>query len=167
MHRRSAISQLAAGLAGLSLGEMPSLNVATLLPGEPFSVTRENLAESSGTVTCAICQEMADALELTPAGPCLRCADRNPAIKVEPHSNPFWILSPQEIRRLEREIQRLAARLDRTNARFLKLGQQQIAEGSEVYDRAVEAGRDEWHALQRELHLLHLLRAASRQFGGE
>jgi hypothetical protein len=45
------------------------------------------------------------------------------------------------------------------------LQRQQQAEGSDVFDRAMEAGRDEWQAMQRELHLLHLLRAASRQFG--
>ena len=49
------------------------------------------------------------------------------------------------------------------NHRLAELQHRQIAEGSDVYDRAMEAGRDEWHALQRELHLLQLLRAASRQ----
>ena len=165
MHRRSAVSRLAATLAGLSLGEVPSLDAAAPLPGDPFSVTRANLAESSGTVTCPICQEMEDSLDLTPAGPCLRCADGNSAIRAEPHSDTFWTLSPGEVRRLEPEIQRLAAELDRMNHRFVELEHQQIAEGSDVYDRVVEAGRDRWQALQRELHLLHLLRAASRQFG--
>jgi hypothetical protein len=166
MHRRSAVSRLAATLTGLSLGEVPSLDATAPLLGERFSVTRVNLAESSGTVTCPLCQEMGDSLELTPAGPCLRCADRNLAMRAEPHSDRFWILSPREVRRLEPEIQRLAAKLDRMNARLVDLYQQQLAEGSDLYDRAMEAGREEWHALQRELHLLHLLRAASRQFGG-
>jgi hypothetical protein len=165
MQRRSAVSRLAATLAGLSLGEVPNLHAAVPLPGEPFSVTRANLAECSGTVTCPICHEMWDSLDLTPAGPCLRCADGNPTVRVEPHSDTFWILSPREIRRLEPEIQRLAAELDRMNDRLVELEQRQIAEGSDVYDRTMEAERDEWHALQRELHLLHLLRAASRQFG--
>jgi hypothetical protein len=165
MHRRSAISRLATGLAGLSLGEVPSLNAAALLSGEPFSVTRENLAESSGTVTCPLCQEMWDSLDLTPAGPCLRCADGNPAVRAQAHSDPFWILSPREVRRLEPEIQRLAAELDRMNDRLVQL--QQMADGSDVCRRTMEAQRDEWHALQRELHLLHLLRAASRQFRGK
>jgi hypothetical protein len=164
MHRRSAVTRLGATLAGLSLGEVPGLDAAVPLPGEPFSITRANLAESSGTVTCPICQELGDSLALTPAGPCLRCADRNPALRAEPHSDRFWILSPREIRRLEPEIQRLAAKLDRMNDRLIALEQQQIAEGSDVYDRAMEGGRDQWHALQRELHLLHLLRAASRQY---
>jgi hypothetical protein len=164
MHRRSAISTLAGTVAGLSLGEVPRLDAAPPLPGEPFSVTRVNLAESSGLVTCPMCREMGDSLELTPAGACLRCADRNPALRAEPHSDPFWILSPRELRRLEPEIQRLAAELDRMNGRLAELQQRQIVEGGDGYDRAVEAERDEWHALQRELHLLHLLRAASRQF---
>jgi hypothetical protein len=47
----------------------------------------------------------------------------------------------------------------------MALRQQQLAEDSDVYDQAMEAGREEWHALQRELHLLHMLRAASKQFG--
>ena len=166
MHRRSAISTLAGTVAGLSLGEVPRLDAEALVPGGAFSVTRDNLAESSGTVTCPMCREMADSLELTPAGPCLRCADRNPAMRAEPHSDRFWILSPREVRRLEPEIQRLAAELDRMNHRFAELQQRQIAQGGDAYDRAMEAGRDEWHALQREVHLLHLLRAASRQFGG-
>ena len=164
MHRRSAVSRLATTLAGLSLAQVPDLEAAVPLSGEPFSVSRANLPESSGMLTCPVCHEMWDALELTPAGPCLRCADKNPALRVEPHSDRFWTLSPREVQRLEPEIQRLASRLDRMNDRFLKLQQQQVAGGSDVYDRAMEAGRDEWHALQRELHLLHLLRAASRQF---
>jgi hypothetical protein len=166
MHRRSAVTRLGATLAGLSLGKAPNLEAAARLPGEPFSVTRANLAESSGTVTCPICHETADSLELTPGGPCLECADREPGLRAEPHSDPFWILSPREVRRLEPEIQRLAAELDRMNERLVELERRQIAEGSDVYDRTLEAGRDEWHALQRELHLLHLLRAASRQFAG-
>jgi hypothetical protein len=164
MQRRSAVSRLAATVAGLSFGEVPDLEAAVALPSQPFSVTPANLAESSGTVTCFICQEMGDSLDLTPAGLCLRCADRNPHLKVEPRSDPFWILSPREVRRLEHQIQRLAAELDHMDERFAELKQRQIAEGSEVYDRIMEAKRDEWHALQRELHLLHLLRAASRQF---
>jgi hypothetical protein len=94
----------------------------------------------------------------------LLCADRNPAIRADPYSDPFWVLSPREVRRLEGEIERLAAELNRVNRRFAALKKQQLAHGGDVYDRAMEAGRDEWHALQRELHLLHLLRAASRQF---
>ncbi len=165
MHRRSAVSRLAATLAGLSLGEVPDLHAASPPPDEPFSVTRGNLAESCGTVTCPMCREMGDALDLTPAGPCLRCADQNPALRAKPHSDPFWILSPREVRRLEPEIQRLASELDRMNDRLLELRERQMGEGSEVYDLALEAARDEWNALQREVHLLHLLRAASRQFG--
>lgn len=167
MQRRSAVGRLAATMAGLSLGKVPNLDAAAPLPGEPFAVTRANLAESTGTVTCPICHEMWDSLDLTPAGPCLICADENPTLTVEPQSDPFWILSPQEVQRLEPEIQRLAAQLDRMNDRFVELERQQIAAGSDVYDRAMEAGRDQWHALQRELHLLQLLRAASRQFGGQ
>jgi hypothetical protein len=166
MHRRSAVSRLAATAAGLSLGEVPNLAAAVPLPGEPFSVTPANLPESSGTVTCPACNEMGDSLGLTPAGLCLRCADRNPMVRVKAHSDPFWILSPREVRRLEPEIRRLAAELEGMNARFIELRQRQIAEGGEVYDRAMEAARDDWHDLERELHLLHLLRAASRQFGG-
>jgi hypothetical protein len=165
MHRRSALSRMAATLTGLSVVELPSLDAMAPLSDEPFSVTRANLAESSGTVTCSFCHEMWDSLDLTPAGLCLRCADRRPATRAEPHSDPFWILSSQEVRRLESEIQRLAAEVDRINDRLVELEQRQRAEGSDGYDRAVEAQRDRWHALQRELHLLHLLRAASRQFG--
>jgi hypothetical protein len=166
MHRRSAVGRLAATLAGLSLLELPELEGAAPLSSEPFGVTAANLAESSGMLSCPVCQQVGDSLELTPAGPCLRCADENPAIKAEPYSDPFWTLSPREVRRLEGEIERLAAELDRRDSRFAALKQQQIAQGSDVYDRAMEAGRDEWHALQRELRLLHMLRAASRQFGG-
>jgi len=166
MHRRSAVGRLAATFAGLSLGEVPSLDAAPAPSSKPFAVTGANLPESSGTVTCPFCHEMWDSLELTPAGACLSCADRNPALSAEPRSDPFWTLSPREVQRLEPEIQRLAADLHRMNDRLVQLQQRQIAEGSDVYDRAVEAGWDEWHALQRELHLLQLLRAASRQFGG-
>ncbi|HEX6432991.1 MAG TPA: hypothetical protein VFZ87_02055 [Gemmatimonadales bacterium] len=163
MQRRSAIGRLAATLTGLSLEEV-SVAAAGPPSGGPFSVSRSNLAESSGVVTCPVCQEMGDSLELTPAGPCLRCADTSPELRAEPHSDRFWILSPQEVRRLEPEIERIAAALRRMNQQLLELGGRQIAEGGEAYDRAVESRRQEWHALQRELHLLHLLRAASRQY---
>jgi hypothetical protein len=109
---------------------------------------------------------MADSLDLTPAGPCLRCADQNPTLRAAPRSDPFWTLSPEEVRRLEPEIQRIARELRRMNDRLVALQQRQMAEGGDSYDRAVEAARDSWHALQRELHLLQLLRAASRQFRG-
>ena len=163
MHRRSAVTQLAATLTGISLGRVPSLGAEAPVPGDPFAVTRANLAESSGTVTCPVCHKMWDSLELTPAGPCLRCADRDPTLSAAPRSDPFWTLSPQEIKRLEPEIERLAAELRRMNDRLAGLQLRQTAEGSDVYDRAAEAGRDQWHAIQRELHLLQLLRAASRQ----
>ena len=164
MRRRSAVGRLAATVAGLSLGKNPDLEAAESPSVEPFAVSRANLAESSGMVTCPICQEMADSLDLTPAGPCLRCADRHPALRAEPYSDRFWILSPRKIQRLEAEIQRLAAELERLNGRLVSLAQQQMAEGGDGYDRAMEAERDQWHGMQRELHLLHLLRAASRQY---
>jgi hypothetical protein len=163
MQRRSAVGRLAAAAAGLSLGKVPSLE-ALPLEDDPFSVTRANLASSSGTVTCPTCQEMADSLNLTPAGLCLRCADQNPALRAEPHSDTFWALTPREVRRLELEIERLSAELGRMNRRFTALQQEQLSNGGDQYDRTMETVRDRWHALQRELHLLHLLRAASRQY---
>jgi hypothetical protein len=164
MQRRSAIGRLAATLTGLSLGSVSNLEAEVALGGEPFSATSGNLPQSSGTISCPICQEMADSLDFTPAGPCLRCADRNPALRAAPHSDPFWTLSHRELRRLESEIQRLAAELEGMGRRFLELQQRQLADGGGMYDRAMEAEGARWHALQRELHLLHLLRAASRQF---
>jgi hypothetical protein len=164
MQRRSAVGRLASVAAGLSLGKVPDLEAALPLEDGSFSVTRANLAASSGIVTCPSCQEMADSLELTPAGLCLRCADQHPALKVEPHSDTFWALSPREVRRLELEIERLSAKLGRMNQWFTALQQQQLAQGGDRYDRAMENGRDRWHALHRELHLLQMLRAASRQY---
>jgi hypothetical protein len=161
MHRRTAVGHLAATVAGLSLGEVPELEPQASFPAEPFSVTPANLPESPGLASCAVCQETADSLDLTPAGLCLLCADRNPSVRASPHSDPFWILSPQEVSRLEPEIQRLSSELDQINDR-LQL-QRQIGDDGR-YHRAVEAVRDRWHARQRELHLLQLLRAASRQF---
>ena len=164
MQRRSAVGRLAAAAAGLSLGKVPDLEAALPLEDNSFSVSPANLAASSGTVTCPSCQEMADSLELTPAGLCLRCADQNPALRAEAHSDTFWALSPRKVRRLELVIERLSAELGRMNRRFTALQQQQLAQGGDRYDRAMENGRDRWHALQRELHLLQLLRAASRQY---
>ena len=164
MQRRSAVGRLAAAAAGLSLAKVPSLEAALPLEDVSFSVNGANLAASSGTVTCPTCQEMADALDLTPAGLCLRCADQHPALRAEPHSDTFWALSPREVRRLELEIERLSAELARMNRCLTALQQQQLSAGGDRYDRAMETGRARWHALQRELHLLHLLRAASRQF---
>ena len=164
MHRRSAVTRLAASVAGLSLGQVPDLKATRPLPARNFSVTRANQAESSGTVTCPLCHEMWDSLELTPAGPCLRCADGSPD-RAESYSDPFWTLSPQELRRVELEIDRLAAELSRMNRRLSDPRNSQTSVGADGYDRGIESARDRWHALQRELHLLQLLRAASRQFG--
>src|SRR4051794_14967774 len=149
MQRRSAVGRLAAAAAGLSLGSVPSLDAALPLEQDSFSVTSANLPASSGMVTCPVCQEMADALDLTPAGPCLRCADRNPALRAEAYSDRFWVLSPREVRRLEREIERLAAEARRVDAKFARLQQQQMAEGGDGYVRAMESERKGWHALQR------------------
>ena len=164
MQRRSALGRLAATVAGLSLGRVPDIQATPPLPAEPFVVTRANLAQSSGTVSCPACHTMWDSLQLTPAGVCVSCADANPAIRAEPHSEPFWVLSPGEVRRVEAEIARLAGKLERINQRLVELKDRQMVERSEVYGHAVEAQWDEWHSVQRELHLLHLLRAASRQF---
>jgi len=166
MQRRTAVGRLAAAAAGLSLGTVPRLEAALPLEQNSFTVTSTNLAASSGVVTCPVCQEMADALDLTPAGPCLGCADQSPTLRAEPYSDTFWVLSPRQIRRLEREIERLAAELGRMNETFARLQRQQIAEGGDGYDQAMELERNRWQALQRELHLLQMLRAASRQFRG-
>src|SRR5215218_7833671 len=100
MHRRSVVGRLAATLAGLSFGKVPNLDAAAPLSREPFEVTPGNLAVSSGTVTCPSCQEMWDSLDLTPAGVCLPCAGRNPAMKASPRSDPFWALSARAVRRV-------------------------------------------------------------------
>lgn len=164
MQRRSALGRLAATAAGLSLGRVPDLPAAMALRVDPFSVTPANLPRSTGTVTCPACQTMWDSLHLTPAGLCLSCADADPTIRAEPHSQQFWTLSPGEVRRLESEIRHLADKLELLNQRLVELRQERGSENSQLYDRAVEKQWNEWHALQRELHLLHLLRAASRQF---
>ena len=162
MQRRTLVGRLAATAAGLSLGTVPRLEAMLPLDEDSFSVTHTNLAESSGMVTCPVCQEMADALSLTPAGPCLSCADQNPALRAEPYSDTFWVLSSRQVRRLEREIERLAAEAQRVGERFARLQQQQMIDGGQ--GPAMEAERNRWHGLQRELHLLQMLRAASRQF---
>jgi hypothetical protein len=164
MQRRSALGRLAATLTGVSFGRVPSLEAAVYHRAVPFSVTRANVAESSGTVTCPICHETGDALGLTPAGPCLRCADQRPELRMEPHSDRFWILTPDEVRRIESEIERIVATLEGIDRQLVALGQRPMLEGDRDYDLAVATKRHEWLALQRELHLLHLLRAASRQF---
>jgi hypothetical protein len=166
MHRRSAVGRMAGALAAISIGQVPQLDAA-VSPGDPsFTVTPENLARSAGLVTCAGCGETADSLELTPAGLCIRCADRNPAVKVSPCSEPFWTLTPQQIRRVERQIQLLSTQRDRMNAGLLKLKQAQGKQDGSAFDSAMEAARPQLLALERELHLLQLLRAASRQFSG-
>ena len=163
MQRRSAIGTLVGALAGLSLGEVPNLAAAPL-SNDGFSVTPDNLADGSSRVTCSMCHEVAGSLDLTPAGLCLACADAHPEVRAQPESDPFWVLSPREIQRLEGEIQSLASRLDGMNVRLLQLQEAQGRDGSGAFDRAMEKAWGQWHATQRELHLLHLLRAASRQF---
>ncbi|HEY9013861.1 MAG TPA: hypothetical protein VIM84_02210, partial [Gemmatimonadales bacterium] len=141
MHRRTAVGRLAATVAGISMGQMPNLESAADIAGDPFAVTPENLAESSGLASCPVCQEVADSLHLTPAGVCLRCADRTPSLRATPHSDSFWILSPREIRRAESEIQRLSVELEEMNERLRALQRRQAAEGGNRYDRAVETVR--------------------------
>jgi hypothetical protein len=164
MQRRSALGHLAVAVAGISLGEVPELDPRAPLPADPFSISDHELAESAGLLSCPGCGEVSDSLELTPAGVCLRCAARRPRLKAEPYSDPFWTLSPREVRRAEAELRRLSLKLERMNQRLVELRERQLADGSDVYDRAMESGRAQWLGLQRELHLLHLLRAASRQF---
>jgi hypothetical protein len=166
MHRRSAVGHMAGALAALSTGQVPPLSAAASLGDQSFSVAPENLARSSGLVTCPSCGETADSLELTPAGLCLRCADRNPAVKARPHSDPFWTLSPGEIHQVEREIERLSARLDRMNARLVQHNRVQGEQAGPDFHAAMEESRRERLGMERELHLLHMLRAASRQFSG-
>ena len=162
MQRRSALGRLAATLTGLSVGRMPTLAAAVSPAAEGFSVSPANLPESVGTVTCSICHGMSDALELTLAGPCLSCADQVPAIRATPRSGRFWLLSPAEIKQAEGEIEQLAAELDRMNQQLVELRRHALA-GDSDYAEAIEEQREAWLALQRELHLLQLLRAASRQ----
>ena len=162
MQRRSVLGRLAATITGLSFGRMPTLDAAVAPPAKRFSVTAANLPESIGTVTCPVCHQMAGALELTLAGPCLSCADRMPTVRASPHSARFWLLSPKEIEQAEQEIERLAGELTRINRHLVQLGDQSVG-GANGYAIAIEEHREAWLAAQRELHLLQLLRAASRQ----
>jgi hypothetical protein len=166
MQRRSALGYLAAAVAGLSLGELPDFQPEPVHGSGRFVSGEEDQPQSGELLSCPGCGELGDSLELTLAGVCLRCADRNPALRVRPRSDPFWTLSPRETRRAEAELHRLSAELTRMNRRFSELRERQLAEGSDVYDRAMEAGRADWLGLQREVHLLGLLRAASGQIHG-
>lgn len=163
MQRRSMLGRVAAALAGLFLRRVPDLEAAPP-PANAFSVSPANLPQSSGIESCPICHTLWDSLQLTPAGPCLHCADSRPELRAEFESKSFWILSPKDVRQLEVEIGRLAAKLHQISDRWAALREQQLAGEGQCYNRAVEAQRSGWLAMQRELHLLHLLRAASRQY---
>lgn len=113
---------------------------------------------SSGVAECPECGQMWDHLAgFTPSGVCVQCAAMiDPPDTARPHSNPFWLLTPEEI---DRAAGRAAPpytlrpeRLERT----LPAGDWWEAERP-VLDAITK--------IQREAMLLAMLRGASRQCG--
>ena len=116
--------------------------------------------ESPGTTNCPQCGARLDYLVFTPSGLCPICAGRaDPIPNVTLYSDPFWLLTPQEIERAETEIIRLAAEAKRLDESSEALARE-FGDGSDEYE--VEAER--YYAVERERLLLHMLHAASRQF---
>ena len=94
-------------------------------------------------------------LDLTPIGVCLSCSLVADSPSVIPFSDPFWILSAEELARLEAQMWRLREEVER-----LERGLEKVA-GSKLEEPLI----DRISVLDREAHLLHMVHAASRQYG--
>jgi hypothetical protein len=111
---------------------------------------------SSGCCDCPGCGQTMDYLSgVTPCGLCPGCAasiHRSPP--ATPYSDPFWLLTPEEIERAATELQRL-----HTAAMRLECA---LPKGDWGHEEApiMDAIRN----INRETMLLALLREASRQF---
>ncbi len=117
--------------------------------------------QSAGNMECPACRTGHaewDALDLTPAGICVRCsASSERPVAATPQSDPFWTLTPEEIARLDGELYRLhtaAVRLEKA------------IDWSSPYEfnETEQATEDKLDQINREIHLLLLLRESSRQF---
>jgi hypothetical protein len=119
--------------------------------------------QSPGTSHCSQCGAGFDGLLLTRgAGICPRClgrADRSliPTLR----SDPFWLLTPQQITRLELEIVRLAAEAIRVDETLGPL-ERELGWDHPTYLAAI----DEYSEIESERLLLHMVHAASRQSRG-
>jgi hypothetical protein len=119
-----------------------------------------NAPQSPGGADCPACGGRFDFLELTPSGLCPVCVGKaNPPPSLTPRSDPFWLLTREEIGRAEVEIRRLAAeakRLDKSSEAMAR----EHGDGSDE----CEAETEKYFTVERERLLLHMLHAASRQF---
>ena len=120
--------------------------------------------QSPGTSHCAECRAGMDALLFTREPMlCPRCLGRaDPSLIPTPRSDPFWQLTPQEVARLEPEIVRLAAEAKRLDESLGPL-EREVGCDHPTYLAAC----DEYFTIERERLLLHMIHAASRQFGGK
>jgi hypothetical protein len=165
MERRTAVSRLAVALAGASLAHVSGLE-ALAPPSAPSGVSLDEVAAYAlqqsgvGTVKCPACTEgyRWDNYSVTPAGVCVRCSALTvPAPSAHPESDPFWILSPDEISRADREIARLTTEAKRLEASLDYNIYAEWTDEEEARDTRIDR-------IARELFLLLSLREASRQF---
>jgi hypothetical protein len=120
---------------------------------KPRTVSRPRVFGDS--VECPECEKKSPSLTFTPAGICLSCAnDADPSPTVRAHSDPFWLLTPEEVERVEGELQRLDTKADQLYSCL------NAAPKGSNRERILLA---DMCAVEREALLLHQLRAASRQ----
>lgn len=149
----AAAATVAGGyLARRAVRRHPALTLRAEAPALPVA------PDNAGSVECPACHATWSDLLITPAGICVDCAvGANPSPKSEPYSDPFWILSPAELKRLEPEIERLAAESERQEKR--------LADPNLSPDGPYYAGiLTQIEQINREFMLLLQLYATSRQF---
>lgn len=137
----------------------------TTKPVSSIKTTRPDAAEiaswvpnSSGRTDCPQCGSSVDYLTgITLCGLCVRCAAAaDPSPTVSLRTDPFWLLTPEE-------MDRAAVQL-----RALRVEYEQIEQGLPDSDwgEAERPTMDKLTAIDREAMLLQMLRVWSRQFGG-
>ena len=153
----TAIAKMDASLTQLSDARNSYLQPATDLPAGPFTAVQVAswVPDREGNARCRSCSQRSDELTVVD-GLCVRClAGTEPVPAMVPLSEPFWLLTPDEILRAEPELQRLDAKakaLDQYHDSFPELAPERVT--------ILEA----MDAVRREALLLHMLRNASRQY---
>jgi hypothetical protein len=117
----------------------------------------EWIPQSSGYSRCDQCTHMYEDLGgITLCGLCVACAlQADPSSTVTLRSDPFWLLSPEEMDRAAVELQHLHAEYEQLEGT--------LPDGD--WGEAERPTMDELKAIEREAMLLQLLRVVSRMGG--
>lgn len=133
-------------------------------PRSSIKTTRTDAAiakwvpDSSGRTDCPRCGRSVDYLTgITLAGICVRCAAKDPSLTVTLRSDPFWLLTPEEMDRVAVKLRSLHAEYERLES--------SLPEGDWDAGGVEGPTLDEMTAIDREVMLLQMLRVVSRMGG--